>query len=47
MNDRKLAFAMAAVVIAMVLIFALAWQIFKWHECFKVGHSFFYCLLES
>lgn len=47
MTGLKLIFIMAMAVGGMFLAFAFCWQAFLWHECFRVGHSFFFCLLRS
>jgi hypothetical protein len=32
--------------IAAVLLIAAAYPVFKYHECRKVGHGKFYCVME-
>jgi hypothetical protein len=36
-------------IVAVIAFFALAflWERFKYHECKKVGHGTFYCVMTS
>ena len=30
-----------------LLGFAVWWQAYRWHDCRRVGHTFFYCLMTA
>ena len=46
MKDGLMALAMLALA-ALLIGLMVWWQVFRWHECRKVGHSRLYCIMQS
>lgn len=46
MNAKVVFYGCCGLALAVLLPLAVWWQIYRYHDCLKVGHTKRYCVLE-
>lgn len=47
MKTNWFSFILAILALIIFIYLGIAWEIYKYHDCKKVGHSTFYCVMQG